>query len=70
MPGTTKTIVAEVIAVIPEYHQTITECGGYQYAITRRTPGPAWHTLEEGDMVTMEVFIASPLVKEVINVNP
>lgn len=66
----TKRIIAEVIAVIPEFHQTITECGGYHYAIVRKTPGIKWDTLKEGDMVEMEVFTAIPIVKEVLNVNP
>lgn len=66
----TKRIIAEVIAVIPEFHQTIVDSGGYHYAIIRRTPGIKWDTLKEGDMVEMEVYTAIPIVKEVLNVNP
>lgn len=66
----TKKIVAEVIAVIPEFHQTIVDSGGYHYAIIRRTAGIKWDTLKEGDIVEMEVFTALPIVKEVLNVNP
>lgn len=66
----TKRIIAEVIAVIPEFHQTIVECGGYHYAINRKTAGIKWGTLKEGDVVEMEVFTSIPIVKEVLNVNP
>lgn len=65
----TKKIVAEVIAVIPEFHQTIVESGGYQYSIIRKTAGIKWDTLKEGDVVEMEVFTTIPIVKEVLNVN-
>ena len=65
-----KTVVAEVIAVIPEYEQTICRANGYQYAVTRKASGPSWHTLIEGDTVTLEVLVALPIVKKVLNVNP
>ena len=65
-----KTVVAEVMAVIPEYRQTICNANGYQYAVTRRALGPSWDSLKEGDIVTLEVYIAQPIVKKVINVNP
>jgi hypothetical protein len=65
-----KTIVAEVIAVIPEFEQTVCRANGYQYSVTRKASGPGWDTLKEGDVVTLEVLVALPIVKKVINVNP
>lgn len=65
-----KTVIAEVIAVIPEYKQTICISGGYQYAVTCRALGPKWDTLVEGDIVTLEVLTKLPIVRKVINVNP
>jgi hypothetical protein len=65
----TKIILAEVIAVIPEYHQTIVETDtGYQYAIVETTKGIHWRTLKEGDQIELEVYTAIPIVKEVLHV--
>lgn len=66
----TKTVIAEVIAVIPEYKQAICRAGGYQYSVTRKVEGPSWDTLVEGDLVTLEVLSSLPIVRKVINVNP
>jgi len=66
----TKIIIGEVVAVVPQYHQTIVATdGGWQYSITRKAQGPAWDTLSEGDMVELLVYSAIPIVKEVLNVN-
>lgn len=65
----TKIILAEVIAVIPEYHQTCVRTdSGYQYAIVESTKGIHWSTLKEGDMIELEVYTAIPIVKEVLHV--
>lgn len=67
---TTKVIIAEVIAVIPEFYQVIVSTlGSWQYTITRKTAGPAWNTLKEGDIVELVVYTELPIVKEVLSVN-
>lgn len=66
----TKVITAEVVAVIPEFEQTVTRAdGGWQYTITHKAAGPSWDTLKEGDMVEMAVYTQIPIVKEVLSVN-
>lgn len=65
-----KTVVAEVIAVVPEFHQAICSTGGYHYSVTRKSSGHAWSDLKEGDIVTLEVLAQLPIVRKVINVNP
>lgn len=66
-----KTIIAEVITVIPDFHQTVCRTnGGWQYTVTRKAHGVPWYDLKEGDIVTLEVYTEIPIVKKVINVNP
>jgi len=66
----TKVITAEVVAVIPEFRQTVTRSnGGWQYTVTRHAVGISWDKLAEGDIVELVVYTALPMVKEVLNVN-
>jgi len=65
----TKIITAEVVAVIPEYEQTIVESDdGWEYAIVRTTRGINWDSLKVGQTVELEVYVALPIVKEVLDV--
>jgi hypothetical protein len=65
----TKIITAEVVAVVTEFEQTIVEDNtGWQYAIVRTTRGINWDTLKVGQTVELEVYVALPIVKEVLDV--
>ena len=45
-------VEALVIAVIPEYHQTVTRApDGRQYTVTDRATGVPWRALKEGQRV-------------------
>jgi len=65
----TKIITAEVVAVVTEFEQTIVEDNtGWQYSIVRTTRGINWDTLKVGQTVELEVYVALPIVKEVLDV--
>lgn len=52
----TKTVIAKVIAIIPEYEIAYCETeDGYRYALTHHNEGLQYTDVVEGDMVELEV---------------
>jgi hypothetical protein len=69
MPTPTRIVIAEVIAVIPEYEQSICRTGdGYQYTLINRTT-PRWDEVNEGDLLELEVTLNYPRIIKAKHVN-
>lgn len=65
----TRTVMAEVIAVIPEFEQSICRTSdGWQYTLINRT-SPKWDEVNEGDLLELEVTINYPRIIKAKHVN-